>query len=97
MENIVFNISERSEKGRKVRMHGQVPAIIYGSHLDKAISVKVLRRDMYKLLTLPKTSILTVNINGHIENCVVKEFQRDPFGKIIHIDFQGVEKNEKII
>lgn len=96
MESVVFNVSERNEKGKKVRMHGEVPAILYGSHLDNTVSIKITRKDMYKLLTLAKSSILSLNLNGHIENCVVKELQKDSFGKVIHIDFQDIKKDEKI-
>ena len=96
MESIVFNISERNEKGKKVRMHGEVPAVLYGSHLDNTVSIKITRKDMYKLLTLAKSSILSLKLNGHIENCVVKELQKDSFGKVIHIDFQDIKKDEKI-
>ena len=96
MESVVFNVSERNEKGKKVRMHGEVPAVLYGSHLDNTVSIKITRKDMYKLLTLAKNSILSLNLNGHIENCVVKELQKDSFGKVIHIDFQDIKKDEKI-
>ena len=95
-ESIVFNVSERNEKGKKVRMHGEVPAVLYGSHLDNTVSIKITRKDMYKLLTLAKSSILSLKLNGHIENCVVKELQKDSFGKVIHIDFQDIKKDEKI-
>ena len=96
MESIVFNVSERNEKGKKVRRHGEVPAVLYGSHLDNTVSIKITRKDMYKLLTLAKSSILSLKLNGHIENCVVKELQKDSFGKVIHIDFQDIKKDEKI-
>ena len=96
MESIVLNVSERNEKGKKVRMHGEVPAVLYGSHLDNSVSIKITRKDMYKLLTLAKSSILSLKLNGHIENCVVKELQKDSFGKVIHIDFQDIKKDEKI-
>ena len=96
MESVVFNVSERNEKGKKVRMHGEVPAVLYGSHLDNTVSIKITRKDMYKLLTLAKSSILSLNLNGHIENCVVKELQKDSFGNVIHIDFQDIKKDEKI-
>ena len=96
VESIVFNVSERNEKGKKVRMHGEVPAVLYGSHLDNTVSIKITRKDMYKLLTLAKSSILSLKLNGHIENCVVKELQKDSFGKVIHIDFQDIKKDEKI-
>ena len=96
MESIVFNVSERNEKGKKVRMHGEVPAVLYGSHLDNTVSIKITRKDMYKLLTLAKSSILSLKLNGHIENCVVKDLQKDSFGKVIHIDFQDIKKDENI-
>ena len=96
MESIVLNVSERNEKGKKVRMNGEVPAVLYGSHLDNTVSIKITRKDMYKLLTLAKSSILSLKLNGHIENCVVKELQKDSFGKVIHIDFQDIKKDEKI-
>lgn len=96
MESVVFNVSERNEKGKKVRMHGEVPAVLYGSHLENTVSIKITRKDMYKLLTLAKSSILSLKLNGHIENCVVKELQKDSFGKVIHIDFQDIKKDEKI-
>ena len=96
MESIVLNVIERNEKGKKVRMHGEVPAVLYGSHLDNTVSIKITRKDMYKLLTLAKSSILSLKLNGHIENCVVKELQKDSFGKVIHIDFQDIKKDEKI-
>ena len=96
MESVVFNVSERNEKCKKVRMHGEVPAVLYGSHLDNTVSIKITRKDMYKLLTLAKSSILSLKLNGHIENCVVKELQKDSFGKVIHIDFQDIKKDEKI-
>lgn len=96
MESIVLNVSERNEKGKKVRIHGEVPAVLYGSHLDNTVSIKITRKDMYKLLTLAKSSILSLKLNGHIENCVVKELQKDSFGKVIHIDFQDIKKDEKI-
>ena len=96
MESVVLNVSERNEKGKKVRMHGEVPAVLYGSHLDNTVSIKITRKDMYKLLTLAKSSILSLKLNGHIENCVVKELQKDSFGQVIHIDFQDIKKDEKI-
>ena len=30
MDTLVFNVSERNEKGKKARMNGQIPCIIYG-------------------------------------------------------------------
>ena len=96
MENVAFNISERTEKGKKVRKNGEVPCVVYGEDVTKSTPVKMSRRDVDKLLTCPKSSMFSLNLNGKVENCVVKELQKDNFGKVIHIDFQNVRKDEKI-
>lgn len=96
MANVAFNISERNESGKKVRRAGEVPCVLYGEHLEKPISAKITRKEVDKLLTCAKSSILSLNLDGKTENCVVKELQKDNYGKVIHIDFQYVNKDEKI-
>ena len=96
MQNLVFDISERTEKGKKVRTKGEVPCVIYGESLDKSISSKIPRKEMLKLLSSPKNSVLSLNLDGTIEKCVLKEVQRDTFGEIIHLDFQYVRKGDTI-
>lgn len=96
MSNRAFNISDRNENVKKVRQNGEIPCVIYGDDLDSPISAKMARRDVDKLLNCPKSSIVALSLNGKIENCVVKELQKDSYGKVIHIDFQNVRKDEKI-
>ena len=96
MQNLVFDISERTEQGKKVRTKGEVPCVIYGESLDKSISCKIPRKEMLKLLSSPKNSVLSLNLDGTIEKCVLKEVQRDTFGEIIHLDFQYVRKGDTI-
>lgn len=96
MESVAFDISERNEKGKKVRSKGDIPCVLYGEALEKSIPVKMLRRDVDKLLSYPKSSVFSLKLNGKTENCVVKELQKNSFGKVIHIDFQYVENNEVI-
>lgn len=96
MQNLVFDISERTEKGKKVRTKGEVPCVIYGESLDKSINCKIPRKEMLKLLSSPKNSVLSLNLDGTIEKCVLKEVQRDTFGEIIHLDFQYVRKGDTI-
>ena len=96
MQNLVFDISERTEKGKKVRTKGEVPCVIYGESLDKSISCKITRKEMLKLLSSPKNSVLSLNLDGTIEKCVLKEVQRDTFGELIHLDFQYVRKGDTI-
>ena len=43
MDNLVFNISERCENGKRVRMNGQIPCIIYGRDLIRLYLQKSLK------------------------------------------------------
>ena len=96
MTNVAFDISERNESGKVVRRKGDIPCVLYGEHLEKPISAQMTRREVDKLLTCAKSSILSIKLNGTTENCLVKELQKDNYGKVIHIDFQYVNKDENI-
>ena len=96
MQNAVFNITERTEKGKKVRMNGQIPGIIYGESLEKSIPCKMDRKEMLKLLSSSRNSVLALNLDGTMEHCVLKEVQRNTFGEIIHLDFQYVKKGDLV-
>lgn len=96
MEKIVFDINERSEKGKKTRAQGQIPCILQGKDIETPIPVKMSKKDVSKLCTYPKTSIFTLKLNGKDEACIVKELQKDIYGKVIHIDFDHVNMDEKI-
>ena len=96
MQNLVFNVAQRSEKGKKVRMNGQIPGIIYGESLEKSIPCKMDRKEMLKLLSSSRNSVLALNLDGTMEHCVLKEVQRNTFGEIIHLDFQYVKKGDLV-
>ena len=89
MDNLVFNVSERNEKGKKARMNGQIPCIIYGNELKESIPGEITKRELIRLLS-------SLKLNGAYKKCIVKEMQQDPFGKVIHIDFQSVSKGEVV-
>ena len=95
MQNAVFNITERTEKGKKVRMKGEVPAIMYGQSLEKPIPCQITKRELIDLLE-SDSSVLSLKLNDKVENCVLKEVQRDAFGNIVHLDFQYVKKGDTI-
>ncbi|MBU5335109.1 50S ribosomal protein L25 [Intestinibacter bartlettii] len=95
MESTVFNITERTEKGKKVRMKGDVPGIIYGQSLDKPIPCQITKRELIDLLG-SNSSVLALKLNGKTESCVLKEVQRDAFGNIVHLDFQHVKKGDSV-
>ena len=96
MDNLVFNICERSEKGNKLRRNGEIPCIIYGNDPSKSLAAKMTKKEMIRLLKYPKSSIVSLRLNGVLKKCIVKEMQQDAFGKIIHIDFQSINKGDVV-
>ena len=96
LSNVVLNVSERNEKGKKTRKYGEIQCVLYGVHLDKPTPIKMDKKEVLKLLALPQSSMVTLNLAGKAQNCLVKELQQSIYGKVIHIDFQGVNANEDV-
>lgn len=96
MQDLVFKISKRTEKGRKVRMQGDIPCVIYGGSLEDSMSCQMGRKEMWKLLSNSKNPVISLDVEGKPVKCVLKDVQRDPFGEIIHLDFQCVRKEDTI-
>lgn len=100
MAQAALKITERGfhEKGKTLRRNGEVPGIIYGEFLDKPIPIKMVNSSLIKLLNnTTKGSIIKLNLNDNIKNCVVKQVQKNPLsGELVHVDFQYVSKNEVI-
>lgn len=96
MGRVVLNVSERNESGKKTRRMGDIPGVFYGSNIEKSTSVKLDRHELRKLLGSPKNSIFSLKLDGKSHTCFVKELQRSIYGKISHIDFQGVSIHEKV-
>jgi len=97
-----LNAQERSVIGkgasRRLRREEQVPAILYGSSrpaqpllLSHHDVVKALKQEAFY------SHILTLHINGHAQQVVLKDVQRHPFKpKITHMDFLRVDATHKI-
>lgn len=99
MSNLAFNINERgkNEKAKALRKNGEIPCIIYGDGLKESLPVKINKNDLLKLMSTSTTSsLIPLNLNGSTKTCVVKDIEKDVFGKVIHVDFQSVNKNEVI-
>ncbi|MGN1033297.1 MAG: 50S ribosomal protein L25 [Intestinibacter sp.] len=95
MQSLVFDVKERTEKGKKVRAQGEVPAVIYGEALENPIPCQMTKKEMVKLLS-QDSSVIALNLNGKTQNCVLKDVQRDVFGEIIHVDFQYVKQGDSV-
>lgn len=99
MSNLAFNISERTkdEKVKTLRKNGEIPCVIYGDGFENSLPIKINKNDLLKLMSTNTTSsLIPLKLNGSTKTCVVKELEKDVFGKVIHVDFQAVNKNEVI-
>ena len=99
MSELAFKVEEKlaNEKAKAIRRNGQTPGVIYGEFLDNPISIKIANTQLPKILKTHLTSsVVSLEVNNDIKNCVIKDIQKDMYGKIIHVDFQYVKANEVI-
>ncbi|MFD2632548.1 50S ribosomal protein L25/general stress protein Ctc [Idiomarina piscisalsi] len=104
MAELDFTIkaSVRGDKGkgasRRLRHADKVPAILYGGKGEPV----ALEMDHNKVNNMADyeafySHILTLDIDGKKEQCILKDMQRHPFKpKLTHLDFQRVEKGQKL-
>ena len=99
MSELAFKVEEKlaNEKAKAIRRNGQTPGVIYGEFLDNPISIKIANTQLPKILKTHLTSsVVPLEVNNDVKNCVIKDIQKDMYGKIIHVDFQYVKANEVI-
>lgn len=99
MSELAFKVEEKlvNEKAKSIRKKGQTPGVIYGEFLDNPISIKIANTQLPKILKTHLTSsVVPLEVNNDVKNCVIKDIQKDVYGKIIHVDFQYVKANEVI-
>ncbi|KPD24543.1 MULTISPECIES: 50S ribosomal protein L25/general stress protein Ctc [Idiomarina] len=104
MAELDFTIkaSVRGDKGkgasRRLRHADKVPAILYGGKGEPV----ALEMDHNKVNNMADyeafySHILTLDIDGKKEQCILKDMQRHPYKpKLTHLDFQRVEKGQKL-
>ncbi|MGL4742009.1 MAG: 50S ribosomal protein L25 [Sarcina sp.] len=94
-----FKVLEKGiiKNNRKLRSEGFTPAVVYGTSLEKPQAIKIEDK---VLLTMFKEksmgSIIPLELDNKKINCVIKEIQKNNFGKTIHVDFQAVNANDSI-
>ena len=95
-------IREGSGKGpaRRLRLKGQIPAVVYGRHLDRPAHISVNPSAIQKAINTPHkfNTLLTLKIQGQNDKQVIlKDYQQDPVTRqILHADFVAVRENEKV-
>lgn len=86
-----------SNKVNKLRSQKLIPAVIYKKG-EETKSLQIDERDF--LLTFRKagtTSVIDLDLDGSTHSVIVKDVQMHPVkNKVLHIDFQELNMNEKI-
>lgn len=94
----VLNAIERSEKVRKVRREGYVPACIYGPELEGNLDIKIENKEAGQFLKSHFVgSRAKVKVNEKELICLVKTIQYDPVsGAPVHFDLYA-SSDESIV
>lgn len=100
MEEIVIQARRREIVGKHVaslRRAGQLPAVLYGRHVDSTPISIDLKEASRILERLPSSALIVVEIDGQRHYALVREKQRNPLlGTLRHVDFQAVSLTEKV-
>jgi large subunit ribosomal protein L25 len=101
-ETFELKAESRSDAGkgasRRLRNAGKVPAILYGGGKDPSM-IALDHNDLLKHLEQEAfySHVLTVDLEGARESCVLKDVQRHPARPLVmHLDLQRVRADEKI-
>jgi large subunit ribosomal protein L25 len=100
MDKVVLKATRRQITGKQVqslRRQGQLPAVIYGRHLD-SIAIAVDAHDASLILgKLTSSSLVTIELEGKEYPTLVREKQRNYIKDFLtHVDFLAVSLTEKI-
>jgi large subunit ribosomal protein L25 len=100
MDKVVLKAVRREVTGKQVnalRRAGQLPAVIYGRHVDPvAISLEAHSTNLI-MNKLTSSSLVTIELEGKEYPTLVRERQRDYIkGGLTHVDFLAVDLKESI-
>lgn len=100
MEEIVFKATRRSNIGKKtaqMRRAGQLPAVVYGKHMEPT-PITLDMRDASRTLTgVSSSQLVTIDLEGAPIRALVRERQRDHIRDFfLHVDFLAVSMTEKL-
>ncbi len=101
-EEILLTAQPRQTIGKQVnqmRRAGSIPAILYGSHLETPIPLKLDEKTLVQVIAKAgHNRLIKLTLDSGAPRLVLtREVQRNPLsGKLVHVDFQEVSLTEKI-
>lgn len=97
-----LNLNKREanipNNAKKLRRAGKVPGILYGKK-SKDFMFEVGELDLCREISKTgEHGVLNFKLDGSSHKALIKDLQRDPVShKIIHLDLEELEQNQKII
>jgi len=101
-DEFVLAAEDRAVIGKQVnamRRTGSVPAIVYGSHVEKPLPIKVEEKTLKQVIAKAgRNRLIKLTIGNTSPRLVLtREVQRNSMsGSIVHVDFQEVSMTEKV-
>ena len=101
MEKVVLKAVKRDVIGKQVkalRREGQLPAVMYGRHIEKPVAILLNARDTARALAkVSSSSLVMIELDGQEYPALVREKQRDFIkNRLLHVDFLAVSLTEKL-
>lgn len=100
MEKISIQATPRTVVGKQVRAlrrAGQIPAVLYGRHMDPLLVSLDAHTSSRTLARMTASSLVTIEMDGKEFPALVREKQRNFVkGNLLHVDFQVVSMTEKL-
>jgi len=104
MSTIVLEAQARALIGKGAsrrlrRLEDKVPAVVYGGK-KAAISIHLAHNKVIKALEQESifSSVLNLNIDGKVEQVILKDLQRHPYRPVIlHMDLQRVSAKDVLV
>jgi large subunit ribosomal protein L25 len=84
---------------RRTRAQGMIPAVVYGPHLEKPITISVEPKALRTAIATPKklNTVLGLKVDGAQHMVLLKDYQMDPVSReLLHADFIDVRENEPV-
>lgn len=95
----ILKVDSREESNNKrLRREGQVPAVIFGKHLEKSIPIKLSLTEATKLVRDSTVGAqFEIKLGKKKIDTMLKDIQLDPVTyKPLHLDFQALTSGEKV-
>lgn len=92
---------EGSGKGaaRRLRTQKLIPAVVYGKHLEKPLSIAVDPKSVRAAINTPHkfNTLISISAGGATHSVLLKDYQVDPVSReMLHADFIAVRENEPV-